>query len=100
MQPRARLSRSGGGRGPGARAQGRLILLGRVLLARSWAEVLLGRRDAAAPAAEGGARLLAETGQPPWAACAQLAAAVLAGRRGDAAAAADLTARAERVLLM
>jgi len=84
----------------GARAQGRLILLGQVLLARSWAEVLLGRPDAAAPAAEEGARLLAETGQPPWAACAQLAAAVLAGRRGDAAAAADLTARAERVLLM
>jgi DNA-binding CsgD family transcriptional regulator len=82
----------------GARAQGWLGLLGQILLARSWAEVLLGRPDA--PAAAEGARLLAETGQPLWAACAQLAAAVLAGRRGDAATAADLTTRAERVLLM
>jgi DNA-binding CsgD family transcriptional regulator len=84
----------------GTRTQGWLTLLGQIQLARSWAEVLLGRPDAATPAAAEGARLLAESGQSLWAACAQLALAVLAGRRGDAATAADLTAGAERVLLM
>src|SRR5262249_12369868 len=45
------------------------------------------------------ARLLAESGLPLWAACAQLAQAVLAGRRGDTATATELAAQAERVLL-
>jgi DNA-binding CsgD family transcriptional regulator len=84
----------------GARAQGWLGMLSQLMLARSWAEVLLGRPDVAAPAAAEGVRLLAEVGQPVWASCTQLAAAVLAGRRGDAATSADLTARAEGVLLM
>jgi DNA-binding CsgD family transcriptional regulator len=61
---------------------------------------LLPPPPAAPPTAAEGARLLAEIGQPMWAACAQLAAAVLAGRRGDAAASAELTAGGERVLLM
>src|SRR6202043_3670765 len=44
-------------------------------------------------------RLLGEGGRPLSVACAQLAQAVLAGRRGDTAAAADLAGQAERVLL-
>ena len=44
-------------------------------------------------------RLLAESGRPLWAACAQLVQAVLAARLGDTTTAADLAAQAERVLL-
>ena len=84
---------------PRLRARGRLGTLGQVLLSQGWSALLLGHAGLAGPAADEAARLLAESGRPLWAACAQLAQAVLAGRRGDTAAA-ELTARAEPVLLM
>jgi DNA-binding CsgD family transcriptional regulator len=83
----------------GLRARGSLGLLGTVLLSQGWSALLLGRAGLAGPAADEAARLLAESGRPLWAACAQLAQAVLAGRRGDTATATDLAAKAERVLL-
>jgi len=82
----------------GSRARGWLGLLGEVLLSQGWSALLLGQADLAGPAADEAARLLAESGLPLWAACAQLVQAVLAGRRGDTAAA-ELTSQAERVLL-
>jgi len=83
----------------GLRARGWLGLLGPVLLCQGWAALLLGQAGLAGPAAEEAARLLAENGAPLWASCAQLVQALLAGRRGDTAAAAKLAAEAERVLL-
>jgi tetratricopeptide (TPR) repeat protein len=83
----------------GLRARGWLGLLGPVLLSQGWSALLLGQAGLAGPAADEAARLLAESGRPLWAACAQLVQAVLAGRRGDAATATELAAQAERVLL-
>jgi hypothetical protein len=83
----------------GLRARGWLGLLGEVLLSQAWAALLVGQGALAAPAAAEAAQLEAEGGNPLWAACAQLAQAVLAGRRGDTTAAAGLIAEAERVLL-
>jgi DNA-binding CsgD family transcriptional regulator len=83
----------------GMRALGRLGLLGQVLLSQGWSALLLGQAGLAGPAADEAARLLAERGSPLWAACAQLVQAVLAGRRGDTATAAELAAQAERFLL-
>jgi len=83
----------------GLRARGWLGLLGQVLLSQAWSALLLGQAGLAGPAAEEAARLLAEGGRPLWASCAQLARAVLAGRRGDPATATEFAARAERVLL-
>jgi DNA-binding CsgD family transcriptional regulator len=84
----------------GLRARGWLGMLGQVLLSQGWSALLLGQAGLAGPAADEAARLLAEGGSPLWAACAQLVQAVLAGRRGDTATAAELAAQAERVLLM
>jgi DNA-binding CsgD family transcriptional regulator len=83
----------------GLRARGRLGLLSQVLLSQAWSALLLGQAALAGPAADEAARLLGEEGRPLWAACAQLVQAVLAGRRGDTATAAELAAQAERVLL-
>ena len=83
----------------GLRARGSLGLLGTVLLSQGWSALLLGQAGLAGPGAEEAARLLCEGGRPLSAACAQLVQAVLAGRRGDTAAA-DLAGQAERVLLM
>jgi DNA-binding CsgD family transcriptional regulator len=83
----------------GHRARGRLVALGQVLLAQAWAALLLGQADLAGTAAEEAGRLLTESGVPLWAACAQVVLAVLAGRRGDASTAGELTAQAERVML-
>jgi DNA-binding NarL/FixJ family response regulator len=83
----------------GLRARGWLGLLGDVLLGQGWQALLVGQAGLAGPAAGEAARLLAEGGRPLWAACAQLVQAVLAGRRGDTATAAELAAQAERVLL-
>jgi DNA-binding CsgD family transcriptional regulator len=83
----------------GLRARGSLGLLGPVRLSQGWSALLLGRAGLAGPAADEAARLLAESGQQLWVACAQLIQAVLAGRRGDPATAAELAAQAERVLL-
>ena len=84
----------------GLRARGSLGLLGTVLLSQGWQALLLGQAGLAGPAADEAARLLAEGGRPLWAACARLVQAVLAGRRGDTTSATELTAAAERVLLM
>jgi DNA-binding CsgD family transcriptional regulator/tetratricopeptide (TPR) repeat protein len=83
----------------GFRARGRLGMLGEALLGLGWSALLLGQPDLAGSAADEAGRLLAESGRPLWAACAQLVQAVLAGRRGDARAADELAVRAERVLL-
>jgi DNA-binding NarL/FixJ family response regulator len=83
----------------GLRARGRLGLLGQVLFNQGWQALLLGQAGMAGPAAEEAARLLAESGRPLWAACAQLVQAVLAGRHGDTTTATELSAQAERVLL-
>jgi ATP/maltotriose-dependent transcriptional regulator MalT len=95
--------RAGGGvshRGSGrVAARGWLGLLGQVLLSQGWSALLLGHAGLAGTAAEEAGRLLSESGLPLWAACAQAVLAVLAGRRGDTATAADLAAQAERVLL-
>jgi DNA-binding CsgD family transcriptional regulator len=84
----------------GLRARGWLGPLGRALLSQGWSALLLGQAGLAGPAAEEATRLLAESGLPLWAACAQLVQAVLAGRRGDTTTATELAAQAERVLLM
>jgi DNA-binding CsgD family transcriptional regulator len=84
----------------GSRDRGWLGMLGDVLVSLGWAALLLGQADLAEPAAEEAKRLLDESGRPLWAACAQLVQAVLAGRRGDSTAAAELAAQAERVMLM
>jgi DNA-binding CsgD family transcriptional regulator len=84
----------------GLRARGWLGVLGDVLLNQGWQALLLGQAGLAEPAAEEATRLLAEGGRPLWAACAQLVQAILAGRRGDITTAAELSAQAERVLLM
>jgi DNA-binding CsgD family transcriptional regulator len=84
----------------GLRTRGWMGLLGQVLLSQGWSALLLGQAGLAGPAAEEATRLLTESDLPLWAACAQLVQAVLATRRGDTAAADELTAQAERVLLM
>jgi DNA-binding CsgD family transcriptional regulator len=84
----------------GARDRGWLGMLGDVLVSLGWWALLLGQAGLAEPASEEAARLLAESGRPLWTACAQLVQAVLAGRRGDSSAAAELAGQAERVLLM
>jgi DNA-binding CsgD family transcriptional regulator len=84
----------------GARDRGQLGMLGDVLVSLGWLALLLGQAGLAEPAAEEATRLLAESGRPLWAACAQLVQAVLAGRRGNSAGAAELAAQAERVMLM
>src|SRR6185437_8888101 len=83
----------------GLRARGWLGLLGEVLLQQGWQALLVGQAGLAGPAADEAARLLAEGGSPLWAACAQLARAVLAGRRGDTTTATEIAGQAERVLL-
>ena len=84
----------------GLRARGWLGLLGQVLLCQGWSALLRGQAGLAGPAAEEAGRLLTESGQPLWAASAQLVQAVLAGRRGDTTTATELAAQAERVLLL
>ena len=84
----------------GLRARGMLGMLSHVLLSQAWMALLLGHAGLAEPAAEEAARLLAEFGRPLWVACADLARAVLAGRRGDTATATGLAGQAEGVLLM
>ena len=83
----------------GQREQGQLGVLGQTLLAQAWTAVLLGQSDLAAAAADESGRVLAETGNQFWVTGAQLVLAVVAGRRGDVATAANLAGRAERVLL-
>ena len=81
------------------REEGKLGALGLTVFCQAWAAVLAGLPDVAAPAAEEATRLLAELGMVLFVPCAQLATALLAARRGDAASATALAADAERTLL-
>ena len=83
----------------GLRAEGRLGLLAQALVSQAWAAVFLGNWDVARPAAEEAGRLARETGQPRWAAAADLVQASLAALRGDLDGAESLADDAERLLL-
>jgi DNA-binding CsgD family transcriptional regulator len=83
----------------GLRARGRLSMLARALGAQAWAAVHCAREPIAVSAAEEGMILARETGQPQWAAVAQLAAAAIAAERGDFAVTETLAREAEAVLL-
>jgi len=81
------------------RAEGRINHLAQALHTWAWAGVHLGDPAVSLPAAEEARGLFSETGQPLWAACAQLVTASVAGRRGHAHRAETLTADSERTLL-
>jgi DNA-binding CsgD family transcriptional regulator len=83
----------------GLRADGRLGLLARALAAQAWAAVHAAREPLAVSAAEEGIALARETGQLRLAVTAQLAKAVIAAERGDAATVEALSREAEAVLL-
>lgn len=77
------------------RSQGRLGLLAQSLTLRAWSAIYVGSFEVAKSADEA-VRLADETSQPVWGATARIAAALLAGLRGDAGVA-DLLAQAGRV---
>jgi DNA-binding CsgD family transcriptional regulator len=81
----------------GLRERGRLGALAQALVLRAWSEIHIGRWDVAMPDAEEADRLAHETGQPIWRGGAHVALSILAGLRGEEAAAEALAARAERV---
>jgi DNA-binding CsgD family transcriptional regulator len=83
----------------GLRAEGRLGLLAQALVSQAWAGVFLGNWNVASPAADEAGRLARETGQPRWAAAADLAESALAGLRGDHHRAEQLADEAEQLLL-
>jgi DNA-binding CsgD family transcriptional regulator len=83
----------------GLRARGRARLLAQALVSQSWAAFHLARETLAVEAADEGARLARDTGQPMWATVAELAKASLAGERGDFDTANALAERAEAELL-
>lgn len=83
----------------GLRARGRARLLAQALVSESWAAFHLARETLAVEAADEGARLARDTGQPMWATAAELAKASLAGERGDFDTANALAERAEAELL-
>lgn len=83
----------------GLRADGRINHLAQALHTWAWAGVNLGNPAVSGPAAEEAHRLFAETNQGLFAACAQLAMAAEAGRRGYASRAETLAADSERILL-
>jgi len=83
----------------GLRARGRARLLAQALACQSWAAFHLARETLAVEAADEGARLARDTGQPVWATNAELAKASLAGERGDLDTANALAERAEAELL-
>ena len=84
---------------PGLRAQGRLGLLAQLLTICSWDEIHVGRFNDAKADAEEGHRLAIETAQPIWIAGSQIAMALLAGLRGEEAAAERLALEAEGAVL-
>jgi len=83
----------------GFRNQGRLGLLAQALAAQAWAAVHVADEPAAIAAADEGARLSLETGQPEWAGSARLARAAIAAERGDIAATDELIGGAESLLV-
>lgn len=64
------------------RSQGRLGLLAQSLTVRAWSAIYIGSFEVARSADEA-IRLADETSQPVWGATARIAAALLAGLRGD-----------------
>jgi DNA-binding CsgD family transcriptional regulator len=83
----------------GFRTRGHLGKAAQGLVYQAWASVLLGTPSIADPVANEAERLAVETGQMLWAAVAQLAQAVLAGRHGDTTRAEGLANAAEAFLL-
>ena len=80
----------------GLRAEGRLGELPRMLALRGLAAARMARWDVAVPAAEESRRLAAELGITTWVAGAEAVDALVAGMRGDDAAAERHAAAAER----
>lgn len=80
------------------RAQGRLSLLAQALVAQAWTATQLLDWNVAMPAAEEGARLARETGQPLFVATGENAVAHLAALRGDEDTASSLNVKVEREL--
>jgi DNA-binding CsgD family transcriptional regulator len=83
----------------GARAQGRLGVLPRLLATQAILAVRLPNWDIAIPAADEARRLAAELGQPIWLATAETAVAMIGALRGDPEATERATARAEQLAL-
>ena len=83
----------------GLRVLGRARLLAQGLVWQSWAAVHLAKETLAVEAADEAARLARDTGQPLWAAAAELAKATVAGERGDFDTANTLAQQAENELL-
>jgi DNA-binding CsgD family transcriptional regulator len=81
----------------GLREQGRLGALAQALVLRAWSEIHIGRWDVAMPDAEEADRVAHETGQLIWGGGAQVALSILAGLRGEEAAAEAHAAEAEGV---
>ena len=80
----------------GLRRQGRLGLLTRALVAQAWVAVHLGTWSVAAPAADEGLRLAAETGQPFFPTWAHQVQALIAAARGATEQADSLLGTVER----
>jgi DNA-binding CsgD family transcriptional regulator len=83
----------------GLRAQGRVGLLARALVAQAWAAVHLAREPLALSAAEEATFLAQETGQVQWAVSAQLATATIAAERGNLSVAEAAARAAEAQIL-
>jgi DNA-binding CsgD family transcriptional regulator len=79
---------------PTLRAQGRLGLLGQLLVVRGWAGLNAGQFSDAIRAMEEGNGLAIETGQPIWTAISRIGRAVLLGLQGDEQAAEKLIVEA------
>jgi len=83
----------------GARREGRLAALPRLLTQQAWNAIALADWQTAVPVADEAVRLAAETGQPMWQAAAMTGQAMIAGMRGEAEAAGQLARRAEAMVL-
>ena len=81
----------------GARAEGRLGQLPRMLVLHGIVAAFLGKWDDAVPAGEEARRLATELGGPLWIAGGETVLSVVAGMRGDAEAAERGAARAEQL---
>jgi DNA-binding CsgD family transcriptional regulator len=80
------------------RAQGRIRLLAQALTVQAWAGAHLADSDVAAPAAQEGIRLAAETDQPLFVTVGQGALLLVAAMRGDKGAVGSLAVPAQQRL--
>lgn len=83
----------------GARREGRLAALPRLLTQQTWNAIARADWPAAVPAADEAVRLAIETRQPVWQAAAMTGQAMIAGTRGDDELAEELARRAEAIAL-